>query len=104
MRADTPAASRRPAARCTREFVSVARLTSRWSSGGERKNHALKAFFCASYAGPMLGHGPTPPREPFQRWPRWAAGCVLVAAVFGAYANSFRGAFVFDDIPAILEN
>jgi protein O-mannosyl-transferase len=31
-------------------------------------------------------------------------GCVVVAAVLAAYANSFRGVFVFDDLPAILEN
>lgn len=34
---------------------------------------------------------------------RWAA-LALVLAVAAVYANSFRGAFVFDDIPAIREN
>lgn len=34
----------------------------------------------------------------------WLAGAAIVAAVFLGYANSFRGPFVFDDEPAILEN
>lgn len=33
-----------------------------------------------------------------------AAGAALAAAAAAAYAGSFRGAFVFDDIPAIVEN
>lgn len=34
----------------------------------------------------------------------WLGGGLIVAAAAGAYANSFYGAFQFDDIPAILDN
>lgn len=30
--------------------------------------------------------------------------CILILVIAAAYGNSFRGAFVFDDIPSILEN
>ena len=52
----------------------------------------------------MLGQGSSPPRERFRHWRSGTAGALLVAAVLAAYANSFRGVFVFDDLPAILEN
>jgi hypothetical protein len=42
---------------------------------------------------------PTPPR----RAPLLAAA-LIVAALVAAYANSFRGPFVFDDVEAIVEN
>src|SRR5581483_4495277 len=35
---------------------------------------------------------------------RWALAGLVLAVVLAAYANSFRGAFVFDDRPAIVEN
>lgn len=34
----------------------------------------------------------------------WAAGAVLCLAIIAAYATSFRGVFVLDDIKAIVEN
>jgi hypothetical protein len=34
----------------------------------------------------------------------WCFAGLVIAAVVAAYANSFRGVFVFDDLPAILEN
>lgn len=34
----------------------------------------------------------------------WSAMAILVASVLLVYANSFRGEFVFDDIPSILDN
>jgi protein O-mannosyl-transferase len=36
--------------------------------------------------------------------PRPLALVALVLAVLAAYAGSFDGAFVFDDLPAIVEN
>lgn len=36
--------------------------------------------------------------------PSWLGAVLIVAAVVMAYANSFAGAFQFDDIPAIVEN
>src|SRR5204862_1990294 len=32
------------------------------------------------------------------------AAALLTAAAFAAWANSFRGPFIFDDLPAIVEN
>ena len=45
------------------------------------------------------GYGEQPPR-----WKIRAAGAVLVLAALAAYANSFHGPFVFDDLPSVLEN
>lgn len=40
----------------------------------------------------------------FNAWTPFVAGCVLVAATFAAYHNSFSGPLVYDDIAAIKEN
>ncbi|HEX7508565.1 MAG TPA: hypothetical protein VF550_17460, partial [Polyangia bacterium] len=37
-------------------------------------------------------------------WKTWGAVGLLVVAVFLAYANSFHGPFIFDDVPSIVEN
>jgi Flp pilus assembly protein TadD len=37
-------------------------------------------------------------------WPRWLPAALIVAAVVAVYANSMRGPFVFDDVPAIVQN
>lgn len=43
-------------------------------------------------------------RVPGARWPVGLAAAALVLMGLGAYHNSFSGPFVFDDIPAIVEN
>src|SRR6266571_87797 len=63
----------------------------------------------------MSGQGSTPrvqhisdgqaDSEPGSSSPlNWLAGCLMVTVVLASYANSFRGEFVFDDLPAIVEN
>ena len=53
---------------------------------------------------------PMPPIKPAIKpalGPRWGtllAGCLIVLAVLAAYSNSFSGPFIFDDIPAIVDN
>jgi Flp pilus assembly protein TadD len=37
-------------------------------------------------------------------WSRWLPAALIVAAVVAVYANSMRGPFVFDDVPAIVQN
>src|SRR5437667_10903845 len=34
----------------------------------------------------------------------FVGGALLIAAALAAWANSFRGPFIFDDLPAIVEN
>lgn len=41
---------------------------------------------------------------PADRRPTWPAGALLAGATLLAYANSFGGPFVFDDVPSIVEN
>jgi tetratricopeptide (TPR) repeat protein len=38
------------------------------------------------------------------RWREWLAAAIVVAAMLAAYANSFQGVFVFDDLPSIIGN
>ncbi|PTY00339.1 tetratricopeptide repeat protein [Opitutus sp. ER46] len=64
----------------------------------------------------LLGRAPEPvpphvvePRpvfvpDPEAPWRRWFAALLIVAAIGLAYANSFPGAFFFDDDAAILQN
>jgi len=40
----------------------------------------------------------------FGGWQTWLAASILVAAGLTAYANSFRGVFVYDDMDSIVEN
>ncbi len=47
---------------------------------------------------------PFPPRSAPSRAALWTAGVLLVLGTWLAYANSFSGAFVFDDPPSLLEN
>lgn len=52
----------------------------------------------------MIGHGP---EGNAARGPRWAVpfvACALALAIGLAYAGSLSGGFVFDDVPAIVEN
>lgn len=44
------------------------------------------------------------PHSLLNAWTPFVAGCVLVAATFAAYHNSFSGPLVYDDIAAIKEN
>jgi len=44
------------------------------------------------------------PRDAQPAAKTWAAVAVIVAAGVAAYSNSLQGAFVFDDIPGIIEN
>ena len=50
------------------------------------------------------GHGPASTRPAAPPWKVWAASGLLVLAVGAAYANSFHGPFVFDDLPSIVTN
>lgn len=50
----------------------------------------------------VTGPSSTPP--PVERTLRWLACAGLSLAVLMAYANSFTGPFIFDDLPAITEN
>jgi tetratricopeptide (TPR) repeat protein len=56
---------------------------------------------------PCVRQRPTPANQSFA--PRllarpWLAGALLALLTTVAYLNSFRGAFLFDDLPAIIEN
>jgi tetratricopeptide (TPR) repeat protein len=57
----------------------------------------VKAADAAS-ARPAVSTSDAPP------WQTWAAVALLIVAVSAAYANSFHGKFIFDDIPSIVEN
>lgn len=47
---------------------------------------------------------PAAPANSGRRTPSWLAAGLLVCVTLLAYANSFRGPFVFDDVPSIVEN
>jgi len=40
----------------------------------------------------------------YKAWHSYVAALGIIGALLGVYHNSFYGPFVFDDIPAILEN
>jgi tetratricopeptide (TPR) repeat protein len=44
------------------------------------------------------------PGPSIRRWPVWLAAIAICFAIVAAYHDSFRGPFVFDDEPAVLDN
>jgi tetratricopeptide (TPR) repeat protein len=59
------------------------------------QSNRLEAPQPAPSAGPLARPG---------RWQTWLAAGVLAAAGVTAYANSFRGVFVYDDLDSIADN
>jgi tetratricopeptide (TPR) repeat protein len=53
---------------------------------------------------PASGIHPVSPADNGSPYPAWLVASLLAGAVLLAYANSFRGPFVFDDVPSIVEN
>jgi protein O-mannosyl-transferase len=53
---------------------------------------------------PLCVLAPTPRHGRWSALPKWTVASLLVALVVAAYASSFRGMLVFDDLPAIVEN
>ncbi len=53
---------------------------------------------------PPNPHPPARPVEPSRPAVLWGGAALIVALALAAYANSFSGVFVYDDIPAIVDN
>ena len=51
-----------------------------------------------------MAPAPHPPSTRAPAWSSWLAGGLIVLAALAAYRGSFGGPFVYDDLPAIVEN
>jgi tetratricopeptide (TPR) repeat protein len=87
-------------------IVGDRQITSLQETGGVQNDRDIPIGpreSCATIA-PVAGQEGHCPESSRSSWATIAAAGLIVLAVIAAYSNSFRGVFVFDDLPAIQDN